>query len=114
MQLKILQTISDITFFQLTAFLCEFILSKIKRNLISNTIKFVYELFHELPNDLRLKDYRKSRNEKKISNLGGDTGWCSVSPQKINFGNNGQNLHKRFCPVLPDFLTFCQIFCHWL
>ena len=40
---------------------------QIKQNLISSIENLVYELPHELPNDLRL---RKLGNTRKISNLG--------------------------------------------
>ena len=45
--------------------------SQVKRDIISSTINFVYELPQGLQNDLRL-DIRKLGNIKQISKLGGD------------------------------------------
>ena len=48
--------------------LVEIRLTQVKRNLISCVVNLVYELPHELPNDLIL---RKLGNIIKLSNLGG-------------------------------------------
>ena len=45
----------------------------------------IYELSHELPNDLRLKDLRKLGNIKKISKLHRIIAWCSVLLPKLKF-----------------------------
>ena len=52
---------------------------QVKRNVISIIANLVYELPHELPNDLR-----------KISNLGGEI----FPPQKLSFGSSSQKTRK--------------------
>ena len=61
-----------------------------KGNVISSIRNLVYELPHELPNNLRLKDLSKEGNIRKISNLGG----AQSPPQKLNLGNSRQNTRK--------------------
>ena len=61
---------------------------------------------------------RKSQNQVDTVIAASD----SVSPRKVNFGNNCQKITQKliskqiyvfwFCPDLLDFLTFAKIFCH--
>ena len=53
---------------------------QVKGNLISSITNLLYELPHELPNDLRL---RKLGNIRKISNLGGHIAQYLVSLQEL-------------------------------
>ena len=46
----------------------------------------IYELLHELPNDLRLKDLRKLGNIRKVSKLHRMIAQCPVPPPQWEFG----------------------------
>ena len=75
------------------------------------TKKIVYELSHELPNDLRLKTLENSEIMGKIQKLVEAEPSDQSVFQKKYFGTSGQKLHKsRYqsflsCPDLLDFVT---------
>ena len=52
----------------------------------------------------------KLGNEKKISNLGKETGYRSVSPLKINFWQYRSKLTQKHIPRFSGLVQFCLIF----
>ena len=61
-------------------------------------MNFVYDLLHKLLNKLRTRIL----GNKKISKLGGDTGYCSVLCK-------GRYQNVLLFPILLNFLTFSQV-----
>ena len=59
--------------------------SQVKQIVIISNKHGIYELPHELPNDLRLKDLRKLGNIQKISKFHRIIAWCSVLLPKLKF-----------------------------
>ena len=62
-----------------------FVSPQVKRIVIISNKHGIYELPHELPNDLRLKDLRKLGNIQKISKFHRIIAWCSVLLPKLKF-----------------------------
>ena len=63
--------------------------SQVKRDFISSTKHFAYQLPHELSMDLKLRiliDLNKLDNTGQISKSGRDTVLCLVLPLEINYG----------------------------
>ena len=56
-----------------------------KLNLISGKRNFVYELPHELQNDLKLRILENQKKKKKVSKLCGDIGLSPAAPAQVNF-----------------------------
>ena len=69
--LKLLTIINDSYnqwYIQFTAFACNFDSTQVKQNLMSRTIKVVYELLHELQVNLRLRILVKCEIKRKYQN----------------------------------------------
>ena len=66
-------------------FLCKIDSPEVKEDVIPSTMNFIWELPHELPNDLRLRILGNFLIMGKISNLDEDTRYCLVSLQKNQF-----------------------------
>ena len=67
---------------------------QVKGNLISSITILVYELPHELPNDLRLKILRVQEILEKKIKIGWRQNLMPVAFKKFDFGNNSQNSRK--------------------
>ena len=108
-QLSIKTTIRAIISWQSTVFPLKFDSPQIIRDLISSIINFAYELFHEFPNNLRLREILKLGTIGLIvSSLSCRNRFLALvvktyTKAEINIFWN--------CPILLDFLTFCQVFC---
>ena len=104
-----ISTIQGIIFGNFTVFQYRSDLPQVKLNLIFSITSLVYELPHELLNDLRLqtKDLRKLGNIRKISNQGGDIAWCPVSLPETKLSQ--QQLKNMQNVDIKLFLS-----CHWI
>ena len=69
-------------FLQFTVFLQEFNLPQIKWNLTFNIINSVYELFREVPNELRPRNLVNQEIQRKSKNW---VAMCPMDPPKTNF-----------------------------
>ena len=70
---------------------------QVKLDLTSNIIGFVYELPHELPNDLRLRILGDKKISRKSKNLVGTRLNAQSLVQRQIFGNSGQKLSQSRC-----------------
>ena len=102
-------------FWNFMMFQCMSISPQVRRTLISSIINLVYELPHQLLNDLRLESLG---NQELIENfqIWVETYRSAQSPfQKVTFGNINQKVRKssikvfQSYPVLLDFLF--EIYC---
>ena len=102
-------------FWNFMMFQCMSISPQVRRTLISSIINLVYELPHQLLNDLRLESLG---NQELIENfqIWVETYRSAQSPfQKVTFGNINQKVRKssikvfQSYPILLDFLF--EIYC---
>ena len=111
----IVPTITDITLWNTWRFQYRFHSPQVKWYLLSSTRNIVYELPHELPNDLRLKKIRKYWEYHKNSRR------QSLVPSLLSANKNLVVVVKNHAktdfivflsyPILLDFLTLCHKFC---
>ena len=114
-QVRLLSTILVIIFWNFTMSQYRSKSPKVKRNLVSSIASLVYELPHELPNDLRILGNQKILEKSQIL--------VETQPsvlflfQTLNLGKSSQKTRKNRYQIFPfqsnftGFSYLCQIFC---